>query len=169
MKTQDLFTLLEQEQNKELIFEYAPNNFVGANYHITEVKHIKIDSVDCGAQTDSWNETIVQLWESPLEKDKTEFMSVYKALAILKKVGKMKAYDLNSEVKFEYSNKSFHTAQLFVNDYRTEDKKLIFNLGIEKTDCKAKELCGVPESVVNAVENVIEKTEACCSPESGCC
>ena len=74
------------------MFEYAPNLLVGANYHITEVKHITVDSVDCGAQTDSWKETIIQLWESPNELGKTEFMSAYKALAILKKVGKMKSY-----------------------------------------------------------------------------
>ena len=77
-------------KDKSLLFEYTPGLFVGANYHITEVKHISIDSVDCGARTDAWKETIIQLWESPNELDKKEFMSVYKALAILNKVGKMK-------------------------------------------------------------------------------
>ena len=80
MKTQELFKLLEQHQDKALLFEYAPNQLVGANYHITEVKHITIDSVDCGSQTDFWKETIIQLWESPKEIGKTEYMSVYKAL-----------------------------------------------------------------------------------------
>ena len=169
MKTQEFFNVLEQNKDKSLLFEYAPNLLVGANYHITEVKHIVIDSVDCGSQTDSWNETIIQLWESPLEKGRTEYMSTYKASAILKKVGEMKPYDLESEVKFEYSNATFHTAQLFVNDFEIQGKNLIFKLAIEKTDCKAKELCGVPEKVVNITENVIEKVEACCSPTSGCC
>lgn len=169
MKTQELFTILEQHQNKALLFEYSPNNFVGANYHITEVKHISVDSVDCGAQTDAWKETIVQLWESPLEKNKTEFMPTSKALGILKKVGEMKPYVLDSEIKFEYSNSSFHTAQLFVNSYDIQDNKLILSLAIEKTDCKAKELCGVPAPIVNMAESIVEKAEACCSPESGCC
>lgn len=169
MKTQEFFNVLEQNKDKSLLFEYAPNLLVGANYHITEVKHIVIDSVDCGSQTDSWNETIIQLWESPLEKGRTEYMSTYKASAILKKVGEMKPYDLESEVKFEYSNATFHTAQLFVNDFEIQGKNLILKLAIEKTDCKAKELCGVPEKVVNITENVIEKVEACCSPTSGCC
>lgn len=43
MKTQDLFNVLEQNKDKSLLFEYAPNLFVGANYHITEVKHVSID------------------------------------------------------------------------------------------------------------------------------
>ena len=61
MKTQEFFNVLEQHKDKSLLFEYAPNLLVGANYHITEVKHILVDSVDCGSQTDSWRETIVQL------------------------------------------------------------------------------------------------------------
>ena len=156
MKTQEFFNVLEQDKDKSLLFEYAPNLLVGANYHITEVKHIVIDSVDCGSQTDSWNETIIQLWESPLEKGKTECMSTYKVSAILKKVGEMKSYDLESEVKFEYSNATFHTAQLFVNDFEIQGKNLILKLAIEKTDCKAK-------------DPVVEKVAACCSPTSGCC
>ncbi|GAA4895612.1 DUF6428 family protein [Flaviramulus aquimarinus] len=162
MKTQEFFYVLEQHKNKSLLFEYAPDLLVGANYHITEVKHLTIDSVDCGSQTDAWKETIVQLWESPNELDKTEYMTVYKALAILKKVGTMKPYTLDSELKLEYSNASFHTAQLFVNDFEIQGDQLIVKLAIEKTDCKAKELCGVPEKEV-------EKAEACCSPSSGCC
>ena len=169
MKTQEFFNVLEQNKDKSLLFEYAPNLLVGANYHITEVKHIVIDSVDCGSQTDSWNETIIQLWESPLEKGRTEYMSTYKASAILKKVGEMKPYDLESEVKFEYSNATFHTAQLFVNDFEIQGKNLILKLAIEKTDCKAKGLCGVPEKVAAIAEDVVEKVEACCSPTSGCC
>lgn len=164
MKTKELFNILNSNQDKALLFEYAPNLLVGANYHITEVKHIKVDSVDCGARVDNWNETIVQLWESPDELEKTEFMSIYKALGILNKVGKMKAYDLESELKFEYSNANFHTAQMFVNDYVIQGKQLVFKLAIEKTDCKAKEACGVPEEAV-----LSSQESSCCTPESGCC
>lgn len=169
MKTQEFLNLLEEHQDKTLQFEYTPNKFVNANYHITEVKHIHIDSVDCGSQTDQWNETIVQLWESPAEIFKTKHMSVLKALGILKKVGKMKPYDMSSEIKFEYSNATFHTAQLFVNDFVIKNKDLIIKLVVEKTDCKAKELCGVPEKVVNTLEKAKETVEACCSPNGNCC
>ena len=80
MKTADFLSLLQDHQGKSLLFEYAPNLLVGANYHITEVKHLSIDSVDCGAGVDAWKETIVQLWESPADLGKTEFMSAYKAM-----------------------------------------------------------------------------------------
>lgn len=165
MKTKELFQLLEANKDTSLLFEYAPNQLVAANYHITEVKHIKIDSVDCGANADSWNETIIQLWESPSELGKTEYMTSYKALGILNKVGQMKAYDMEAEVKFEYSNALFHTAQLFVNDSVIQNNNLLISLAIEKTDCKAKDTCGVPETVASEVQS----TEACCTPGGGCC
>ena len=165
MRTQELFKVLEDYQDKFLLFEYEPNSLVGANYHITEVKHISIDSVDCGARTDTWKETIIQLWESPLEIGKTEYMSAYKALGILDKVGKMKPYDFDAEVKFEYSNAIFHTAQLFVNDFEIQGNNLIIKLGVEKTDCKAKSTCGVIEKV----KEVVLIDELCCSPDGNCC
>lgn len=171
MKTKELFNILNSNQDKALLFEYAPNLLVAANYHITEVKHIKVDSVDCGARSDSWNETIIQLWESPDELGKTEFMSVFKALGILNKVGKMKTYDLESELKFEYSNANFHTAQMFVNDYVIQGKQLVFKLAIEKTDCKAKEACGISTELNGTVPEVVTSAAetSCCTPESGCC
>ncbi|KAA2218884.1 MULTISPECIES: DUF6428 family protein [Maribacter] len=161
MKTKELLNILEVNSGKNLLFEYAPGQLVGANYHITEVKNVTIDSVDCGARPDFWKETIIQLWESPLEIGKRDYMSAYKALSILKKVDKVKPMERDVEVKFEYSNNNFHTAQLFVNDYEVSNEDLILKLGVEKTDCKAKELCGVPETVVAPA--------SACAPGNGCC
>jgi len=157
MTTQELLSILEKHQNKSLVFEYVPNKFVGANYHVTEVKHISVDSVDCGAKTDAWKETVIQLWESPKEIGKRDYMKTHKALAILNRVGKMKPYILDAEVKFEYGNATFHTAQLFVNDYEIQANNLIINLGVEKTDCKAKTECCVPESAA-----ITKEEELCC-------
>ncbi len=163
MKTSEFLSLLREHPNKSLVFEYLPGKTVGANYHITEVKNITVDSVDCGAGTDYWKETIIQLWESPSEKDKRDYMSAYKAMGILSKVDRIKPMVKDAEVKFEYSNAQFHTAQLFVNDHETYENTLLIHLGVEKTDCKAKETCGVPEMTVEA------QTSNSCAPGSGCC
>ena len=162
MKTQEFLSLLKENPNKSLLFEYQEGKTVGANYHITEVKNVTIDSVDCGARTDFWKETVVQLWESPDQHETEEYMSAFKALGILNKVDKMKPMERNVEVKFEYSNNHFHTAQLFVNGHVLEDEKIILKLGVEKTDCKAREECGIGEKTST-------QQEACCSPQSGCC
>lgn len=160
MQTKEFLSLLKEHPNKSLLFEYQEGRTVGANYHITEVKNITVDSVDCGARTDFWKETVVQLWESPAEREKTDYMSAYKALSILNRVNRIKPMGLDTELKFEYSNDHFHTAQLFVNDIQVAQDRLLLKLGVEKTDCKAKEACGV---TAGATE------EACCDPASGCC
>ncbi len=59
MTTEDFFNTLNKHQDKSLLFQYMPGQLVGANYHITEVKHITVDAVDCGARTDAWKETKV--------------------------------------------------------------------------------------------------------------
>jgi len=165
MITKKLLSVLEKNQEKALLFEYAPNLLVGANYHVTEVKHMKIDSVDCGGKTDAWNETIIQLWESPKELGKRNYMKVEKALEILNRVGNLKPYDYEAEVKFEYSNASFNTAQLFVQGFETTSESLIFKLSIEDTRCKANDICGIPE----VKENVLETRSSSCDPGSNCC
>ncbi len=162
MDTSDFITLLAEHQDKSLLFEYAPGMLVGTNYHITEVKHLTIDSVDCGAGIDSWKETIIQLWESPSEIGKPTHMSAYKALGILKKVGEMKNYEMDAVVKIEYGNSMFHTAQLHISDFEIKEKQLLIKLVVNPTDCKAKEVCGIPETVSSESINS-------CAPGSGCC
>ena len=161
MKTNTFLELLKTNKEKSLLFEYQAGQFVGANYHITEVKNIQVEAVDCGARSDSWKETVIQLWESPDEKETVSFMSAYKALGILNKVSRMKPMEEQAEIRFEYGNKNFHTAQLFVNDYALNEDQIILKLEVEKTQCKAREACGV------AVE-AEESTAACCS-DNGCC
>lgn len=162
MKTKEFLTLLQENPNRSLLFEYREGHNVGANYHITEVKNIIIDAVDCGAKTDFWKETIIQLWESPTEKGKREFMTTNKAMDILDKVDRIKPMQKEAQVKFEHGNSNFHTAQLFVNGFIQEEDKLLMKLGVEQTICKARETCGVP------VEKTMQE-EACCSPGGNCC
>ncbi|WP_106794804.1 DUF6428 family protein [Aquimarina sp. Aq78] len=161
MNTSDFISLLAEHQDKSLLFEYGPGMLVGTNYHITEVKHITVDSVDCGAGTDFWKETIIQLWESPGELGKSEYMSTYKALGILRKVGKMKSYEMDAVAKIEYGNAMFHTAQLHIADFEIKNDQLILKLTVNPTDCKAKEACGITENNATEADS--------CAPGSGCC
>ena len=164
MELRDFIDALSAHTEKELLFEYAPGLLVGANYHLTEVKAAHIDSVDCGGQADSWDETVIQLWESPDELGKKDYMTACKALEILQRVSKIKAFKLSSLVKLEYSNANFHTANLDVKNFVVNGSQVIFKLHVISTDCKAKELCGVPDSI-----EVIDTTGASCTPGGGCC
>ena len=162
MKTDEFITLLANNKDKELVFEYSEGQLVGANYHITEVKHITIDSVDCGAQTDAWKETVIQLWESPKEVGKTNFMTAFKALGILSKVARMKPFSDEAEIRFEYGNDRFHTAQLYVRDVAQLNGSLLIKLSVAPVACKASQVCGVSEAETVPMASG-------CNPASGCC
>lgn len=82
-------------------------------------------------------------------------------MGILNKVGTIKSYIMDAELKIEYSNANFHTAQLFVNDYEVRGKNILMKLTSQATDCKAKEACGIQVSEVEEM--------AGCAPGSGCC
>lgn len=163
MKIQTFLNTLKRNLNKELLFEYAPDTFVNANYHITEIKNTTIESVDCGGKTNLWKETIVQLWESPLEVGKRTFMTASKAIEIFERVNTIKPLQLNTEIKIEYGNKLFHTANLLIHTMVENDKSIIVKLHEDSTQCKASIACCTAE------KEVIE-SEACCSPsKSNCC
>jgi len=162
MKTGEFLNTLKENGQKELLFEYKEGKFIGANYHITEVKNTVIKSVDCGSRSDAWNETIVQLWESPKEIGKRDYMKVDKAYSILEKVDKIYEMDKEAEVLFEYSNDNFHKANLEVHDVELTSEKIIFKLFVSQTDCKAKDECGVD------MKEVVVKETACCE-DTGCC
>jgi hypothetical protein len=161
MKTKEFISLLENNLDKELLFEYANDKFVGANYHLTEVKNVLFDTVDCGGRSDSWKETHVQLWESPKEIDKTNFMTVDKILSILKKVDGIKALEIETPVKIEYGNAYFNTSVMDIDDVITQSDKLIVKLFSQATLCKANDNCGISKK-----DEV--KEEACCD-EVSCC
>ena len=156
MKTQDFLNLLSENPTKELLFEYKPGNYVGTNYHITEIKNTHIQSVDCGGRSDAWNETLIQLWESPSEVGKENYMKVDKALSIIRRVDTIHPIDKEAKVLFEYSNNDFHKANLEIHNIALTSDRLIIKLFVPETDCKAK-------TPVSATE------EAACCSGSKCC
>jgi len=163
MKTQEFLNTLKENSTKALLFEYSEGQFVDTNYHITEVKNTVINSVDCGGRADQWNETIIQLWESPEEKGKIGYLKVQKATEIFDRVDAIHAIDKKAIVKFEYSNETFHKAHLEVHAIEVTSSKVIVQLFVTDTDCKAKELCGVPEMTLASEQ------QDSCAPGSGCC
>ncbi len=162
MKTKELIKILEEHPGKSVLFEYQQGKLVAPNYHITEIKNVTIDAVDCGRGSDFWKETVIQLWESPEEKDSRKYMNAFKALSIINTVDKIKSLDRDAVIKFEYGNAEFHTAQLPVHNVEIGQQQLRIKLMADKTDCKAKTECGIAEQEVTA-------EAACCQPSSGCC
>lgn len=157
MKTKAFLDLLEKHPGKTLQFEYTQGKFARKDYHITEVKNVVFDTVDCGGTRNTWEETVVQLWENSIPEPLHRVNST-KALKIFSDVERVRPTFQETELKFEYGNANFHTAVLAVADIVVEDN-ITVKLFTENTTCKAKD---------RAVGKVA-KALACCTPESGCC
>lgn len=159
MKTNELIELLEKNSSKQLIFEYLSGAFTESDYHITEVKNISIEAINCGGGVETWNETVIQLWENPYSTEIGTTMKTDKALQILELVQRQRPLNVEAEVRFEYGNKRFHTCIQSVKEIAQNSRALIVSLGEVKADCKDKEACGIE----------IPVSESKCAPGSGCC
>ena len=159
MTTNELIDLLNENLSKQLIFEYQSGAFTQPDYHITEVKNISIEAINCGGGVETWNETIIQLWENPFSTELGTTMKTDKALQILERVQSERPLNGKAEVRFEYGNKRFNTCIQSVKEIAENNRALIISLGEIKADCKDKEACGIE----------IPVTESKCAPGSGCC
>lgn len=162
MKTQDFINLLQANPEKELVFEYRSGQTVGANYHITEVKNITVDSVDCGGGTDYWKETVIQLLEDLSETGKTRYMTAAKALGILNRVNSIKPMDPLSPLKFEYGNQAFHTTQLPVGDYSSQGDRLLMRLREDSALCKGRKSYEVYTPAGTGINKSVVPVGRCC-------
>jgi len=101
MTTSEFLSQLEAVKDKEqsLIFDYGSKR-VNPGYHVTEIKSTQVQSMDCGGQGNSWNETTIQLW-SP-ENSNENHMSIAKFLSIYHQVSSSIAINNTATVRFEY-------------------------------------------------------------------
>ena len=161
MKVKEFNTILENNLNKELLFEYSNGKLVGANYHLTEIKNVNFDTVDCGGKSNQWNETQFQLWESPKEIHKRNYLTVDKIKSIIKRVDAINPIDIETTLKIEYGNHEFHTSVLDIEDIETFQNKIVVKLFANETLCKAN-------IIESPASNENMETEPCCT-QVGCC
>ncbi len=160
MNVTEFIEILEQHKNKELLFFYAQDKLVGANYHLTEVKNVQFDTTDCGGKTNFWEETHFQLWESPNELEKRTYMTTNKIASIISRVDGIKPIKKETELKIEYGNKAFSTSVMPIKHIKIDEKRVYVNLFSEATRCKAKDARNIP---------LEQEQKEACSATSNCC
>ena len=155
MKTSEFTQILKENPEKSLFFEYQAGQYVRTDYHITEIKNVSYDTVDCGGIRNEWHEVHIQLWENEIPEPE-HAVDTSKALKIFDVVQKVRPTFQDTEIKFEYGNSSFPTAVLPVHNIKEARNSLIVQLTADQTTCKAKDRATTPE----------EKAAACCGPVS---
>lgn len=92
---------LEAAPAKPLRFTVAGQKLVPNDFHVTEIKKVSIESLDCGGGASAWEELVIQLW-SPRGDDTPQPMTVEKFSKILAKAGALPLLD-GEHVRFEYA------------------------------------------------------------------
>jgi hypothetical protein len=100
MSTHEFLAHLAQHAEQPLAFS-SDRTQVPPGYHVTEIKAVSVNAMDCGGQASSWNETVLQLWPPAGPSDATP-MSVGKFLAIYRRVTASLPLDDDALVRVEY-------------------------------------------------------------------
>ncbi len=153
MTIKSFLALLEKHPQKELVFEYEANQFIPV-YHITEIKNVHFESIDCGGNAHETFQTITQLWISPKDFLKQKCMTAEKALKIYNIVDGVKPMKRDTEIFFEYGYKELRTSVYSVEAIEETADQLIIKMFVPKTACKP-------------AQKVIEKGKeilSCCGP-----
>ena len=138
MTTRDFISRLREAAAKQLVFTNSDGAMVHGGYHLTELKAASFDTVDCGAQKNQWNETIVQLWV-PEEEENGEFMTAAKFLAIYDKVARLIPLDATAEIRFEYGDENFPPSNYHVENISESRTELRVQLRLPQATCKARD------------------------------
>ena len=138
MNTKEFISTLRRSRDKQLIFANDNGSSIHSGYHLTELKAATFDTVDCGAQKNNWNETIVQLWVPASETDET-FMTAGKFLSIYDKVSQMIEIDPTAEIRFEYGAKNFFPSNYHVDSITEDQESIRVAFRPPETTCKAQD------------------------------
>ncbi|MGL4528702.1 MAG: DUF6428 family protein, partial [Aestuariivirga sp.] len=89
---------LQPHAELPLVFIYDDRR-IAPGYHVTEVKVARLSSLDCGANPESWSETVIQLWD--VNATARAHMKTAKFLGILEQVERRVALDADGLLVFE--------------------------------------------------------------------
>ncbi len=139
MTTHDFVSRLREAPAKQLVFTNSDGATVHGGYHLPELKAASFDTVDCGAQKNQWNETIVQLWVPEQEEENGERMTAAKFLSIYDKVARLISLDVTAEIRFEYGDENFPPSHYHVEKLSENEAELRVELRLPQMTCKARD------------------------------
>ncbi len=171
---------LREIPEKRLVFQDSNGRQIPGGYHVTEIKAVQYQTMDCGGQGNQWQEIILQVMHPSIDTG-SEHMQIKKFLKIYDQVASKVLMDINNELKIEYGDHQSPAIHAFVNHFTLESDVVIAHLRPQTVRCKARDrqasdggACG---SNTASLTEPAQNASACCTPnagssskaESGCC
>ena len=156
-------TLLEIKEKLETLetiaFMLPDGSFVPAHFHVTEVGGITKDFIDCGGVIRHEKVVNFQLWEAD---DYDHRIHPEKLLSIIN-LSQQKLGLGDYEIEVEYQGST-------IGKYDLGFDGIHFQLQNKKTDCLAKDNCGVPQvKTMVDLTSLTASSDNSCTPGGGCC
>lgn len=156
MKTATFLNALRSHAALPLVFR-AQRAAVEPGYHLTEVKRVAYETMDCGALKHRWAETQFEIWV-PAGEQVTPgrgHMPAEKFLRIVERVEAELPLDGQAPARIHIALDGQLAALYDVETITVRDGKLWVELAPDRTRCKAAERRGV------------EVGAGCCAPKNG--
>ena len=162
MEANVVLPLVESSSEKAVRFLLEGKQLVPNDFHVTEVKRLSVESLDCGGGESAWRELVVQLW-SPKGNNSQTAMTAGKFLSILRRAEALNELDGNS-LRFEYGDTGKPAVQYYVDHIASEGGTLDVHLTPPHVTCK-------PHERTRSAELSVVQAGACCAPGSAevCC
>ncbi|WP_420594424.1 DUF6428 family protein [Deinococcus sp.] len=154
--TDDLHRALTAQAQLPLQFWLDGQVLIGPGYHVTEVKAVSTEAMDCGGQAAAWFETVIQLMDGNAEEARTGFMTTDKFLGIYDRVAAHIPVHGEAEVRFEYGNAHSPALLYHVSHLETGPERVAIHLRTPGVQCKAGDACGLPATAGPQAD--------CCAP-----
>lgn len=146
---------------------YLDGISINQGYHITEVKHACVNSMDCGKRTDTWEEILIQLLDG--EPGSTQgFMNTSKFMSIVSATLESFPEISESSLFFEFTPNNGPLQKLRIRSIECDDPGLSIHLTYEKAVCKPLQRWGKAGVVFENMSTKVSKL-GCCSGRTACC
>jgi sorbitol-specific phosphotransferase system component IIBC len=139
MELTDLVTILKTHQNASIEIMLPSGELVPEHFHITEVGRVQKDFIDCGGTSRRSVYATLQVW---VANDYDHRLKAGKLADIINvSKNKINFMDGHLPVQVEYGEEQ--AASYVVSEVEVTSAGILFVLDANKTDCLAKDKCGV--------------------------
>ena len=154
MNLRTLKATLLQHPSHVVRFVLPDGDPIPARFHVTEVGHVTRRFIDCGGTVRSLESCLLQTWVP--EGDSEHRLTAGKLAKILDLSRQVVPSD---ELEVEVGYDCCVVGQYTIEGAASKEEILTFTLGNKKTDCLARETCGVDPAAVES---------GCCGSGCGC-
>lgn len=141
MNTSEFLNTLRAHSDRPLVFQRGDQVVSPAGYHLTEVKRVTIESMDCGAVTHRWLENHFEVWNPPggPASGRADFMTAGKFLRITDRVQQELALDGEAEAKIYAGDRGTGAILFSIDRLELAGGRLVVRLEADGARCKARE------------------------------